>query len=66
MIRAEDATPYQKCVHPWVFPIRFSLLGTWHCEFQSGPNLSALANYCGSVTGEGGFYGLASARRVNR
>lgn len=93
MIRAENATPYQQCIKPWVFdhievsgrvftgpapgtyhradfdrprePIRFSLLGTWHCEFQSGPNLQALANYCGEVIGEGGFYGLASARRVN-
>lgn len=45
-------------------PVHFSLLGTWHCEFQSGPHLGALADYCGQIAGAG-FYGLASARRVN-
>lgn len=42
--------------------IRFSLLGAWNCEFSSGPNLQVLANYCAKVTGERGFYGIASAR----
>lgn len=46
-------------------PISFSLLGAWHCEFQSGPNLQALANYCGKIIGDAGFYGMVSARRVN-
>jgi hypothetical protein len=44
--------------------IRFSLLGAWHCAYQSGPDLAALADYCGDVTGRGGFYGLAGARGV--
>lgn len=44
--------------------IRFSLVGAWHCDYPSGPHLVALANYCGSVTGRAGFYGLAGARRV--
>lgn len=45
--------------------IRFSLVGAWNCEYQSGPNLLALATYCVSITGRGGFYGMASARRVD-
>lgn len=44
--------------------IRFSLVGAWHCDYPSGPHLAALANYCGSVIGSAGFYGLAGARRV--
>lgn len=45
--------------------IRFSLLRSWHCEFASGPNQFALASYCATVTGCGGFFGMANGRRVN-
>ncbi len=92
MIRAEEATPYEKCTRPWLFDrievhgsvfadqnvpnrqkdsfqrptkiIQFSLLGTWFCSFQSGPNLQVLANYCSMITGKSGFYGFTYARRV--
>ncbi len=45
--------------------LRFSLVGTWHCEFPSGPHLGDFAAYCRGVTGRDGFYGLAGLRRVN-
>lgn len=44
--------------------VRFSLLGAWHCDYRSGPHLSALANYCSKITGKSGYYGLVKARRV--
>lgn len=45
--------------------VRFSLIGTWDCEFPGGPNTSSLADYSGRVVGRAGFYGMAGARRVN-
>lgn len=45
-------------------PVRYSLLGTWYCEFQSGPNLVTLANHCAKITGYG-FYGIAQLRRFD-
>lgn len=45
-------------------PFRFSLLGVWHCQYQSGPNLVALAGHCAAITGRNGFYGLVKGTRV--
>lgn len=46
-------------------PIAFSLLGAYHCEFPSGPNLLELADLATAIVG-GGFYGLRAARRLRR
>lgn len=46
-------------------PVAFCLLGAFHCEFESGPNLSVLANKAAEIVGVGGFYGMKSGRRVN-
>ncbi len=45
--------------------ISFSLVGAWHRDYKIEPHMLALANYCSGVTGRAGFYGLASARRVD-
>ncbi len=42
--------------------VSFCLLGTWHCEYQGGPNMQALAGYCGRVLKRPGFYGLTGKR----
>lgn len=44
-------------------PVRFCLLGTFHCEYPSGPHLALLANRAAELVGDG-FYGLGSARRA--
>lgn len=45
--------------------IRFTLLGAFCCDYDCGPHLAVLANYCRDLTGREGFYGLVAARRVN-
>ena len=42
-------------------PVALSLIGEFHCEYRSGPNLRALANRVGELIGPG-FYGLESSR----
>ena len=46
-------------------PVAFSLLGTFHCEYESGPNLLVLAHKVAEIVGGGGFYGMKSGRRLN-
>ncbi|MBN3760920.1 hypothetical protein [Burkholderia sp. Ac-20365] len=45
-------------------PVSFCLLGTFHCQYQSGPNLSVLSHAAAEIVGSGGFYGMKSGRRV--
>lgn len=45
-------------------PLVFCLLGTFHCEFESGPNLAVLAKHAAEIVGYDGFYGMKSGRRV--
>lgn len=91
MIPVSQATPYIKCVMPWIYDrlevtanlfiitpenmardsfkrtteeVSFCLLGAWHCEYQSGPNLQALAYHCTKITKRAGFYGMANKRKL--
>lgn len=45
-------------------PVAFSLLGSFHCEYQSGPSLFYLADVAGKILGEPGFFGMKSGRRI--
>lgn len=94
MIPIDQATDYQRCIHPWVFdrieitgsrftqpattqhpmtevgrpyePVAFSILGTFHCDYESGPHLAVLASMARDIVGAefGGFFGMRSGRRV--
>lgn len=44
-------------------PLRFSLLGSFHCEYETGPHLLELAHYCEDVTGTPGIFGFIGGRR---
>jgi hypothetical protein len=46
-------------------PADFCILGAFHCEFPSGPNLAVLAWLAAEIMGADGFYGIRSARRLN-
>ena len=46
-------------------PVAFCLLGTFYCEYQSGPHLAVLAHRAAEIVGGGGFYGMKSGRRLN-
>ncbi len=45
-------------------PVAFSLLGTFHCEFEGGPNLAVLTAVAADIVGGDGFYGMKRARRL--
>ncbi|MGF6440078.1 hypothetical protein [Paraburkholderia youngii] len=44
--------------------VAFCLLGTFHCEFQSGPNLLVLADMAADIIGCNGRYGMKGGRRI--
>ncbi|HDR8994505.1 TPA: hypothetical protein QDB01_000382 [Burkholderia vietnamiensis] len=46
-------------------PVAFSLLGTWCCDYQSGPHLGWLEDVATQIVGGAGFYGMKSGRRLN-
>lgn len=45
--------------------VPFSILGAFYCEFPSGPHLGELAALAHDVCGADGFFGVASARRID-
>lgn len=45
-------------------PQHFCLLGAFYCEFPSGPHLGELSRIARNITGQDGFYGIASGRYI--
>lgn len=45
-------------------PQNFCILGAFYCDYPSGPHLGELASMARSITGQDGFFGIASGRYI--